>query len=263
MPSSGAVGSWSLTLPVVAPDPDHRRLPQDGITAIAVSPRTGTVAVVSRDALVTLVDPTTGTFSAAPGSIAGAVASVAYLSDGTLIVGSLGVYSTRGEVERVRPDGSSKRFAVYAEFLAPDGESVVAAGGQLARVTATSSIALGNPAAAASGQNQSPTALDLDAPIAITPSGNIVASSRSGLAILNSSGTVKDTLALPEFNCSGRSGMGPTGPNPMSSTTVRLPTTCPQSAEPVAADSAGSVFFFTTGPDSTLEELPAPNVPNS
>lgn len=263
VPSSGAISSWSLALPVVAADPDHRRLPQDGITAIAVSPTTGTVALVSRDALVTLLDPTTGIFSAAPGSIAGAVASVAYLSDGTLIVGSLGLYSTGGAVERVRPDGTSKRFAVYAGFLAPDGQSVIAAGGQLARVNATSSTALGNPAAAASARNQSPTALDLDAPIAITPNGNIVTSTRSGLAILNSSGMVTDTLALPEFDCSGMSDVGPTGPNAMSSTTVRLPTTCTQSAQPLATDGAGSVFFFTTGPGSELEELPAPKVPSS
>jgi hypothetical protein len=253
VPSSGAVTSWAMT----PPPPTGDGMPHPGISSIAVSPTTGTVAVVSNDSLVTLLDPTGGTFSPAPGSITGVPTSVAYLQDGTLAVGSTSVNGTGGEVERLGPHGAST-VADDTEFLMPDGTDVIAAGGQLTRITATSSIPLGNSTGGASSPSQAGFTLDLDAPIALELNGDIVASTGSGLAILNSSGTVTGTLDLPEYDCSNMSD-----PGNLSSPATAPQRTCAQRAEAVAVDTAGSIFFFTSGPQGTLEELPSTAVQNS
>ena len=251
VPASGAVTAWSID----STGGSSGGTPQRGITSISLNPTGSTVAIAVNDGEVSLLSVANGTFSTPPGSLTGAPVSVAYLSDGTLEVGSLGVRGVGGEVESIRPDSQIESVADATQYLTPDGTSVLAAGGNLSLVDGSSSTTL---ATSEAGD------LYLNERVAVTSMGDIVVPSVSGLAIMSSSGVIEDTLDLPEFSCPGVSEPGVSDPGLVTSSTLSSSSPeCPQSAEAVAVGSVGTLYFFTSGPAAVLESVAASSLPTS
>lgn len=215
------------------------------ISGVAVAGKNTVAVAVDFAQGVPLLDPKTGKFTIldTKGRV---VSSVAGLADGTVVIGSGQHNDSSGSIEWVAPDGAVKVSATPALNLTVDGSEILDTAGSLYKVGNGQTGAL-----LAQGSNLADGAggLNLTEPVAVAPSGAIVASTRSGLRILSQAGDSIGSLTLPGFSCAGISGNGSNAPD--------TSPTCPQRALAISVDNDGSIFFFTSGPSKSVEEVPA------